>query len=98
MSCLADTRLHLRDTAGAVPCYRQALALFRELGDSYAEASIFAHLGACHYLAGDETAALQQWRRAHAVLGDLDPSSADQIHTQLTIIDEPTADAFRRCR
>jgi tetratricopeptide (TPR) repeat protein len=94
-SCLADTHLHLGDPAGAVPCYRHALDLFREFGDLYAEASTLAHLGACHHLAGDDAAAHEHWRHAHALLGGLDPSATDQIHTQLTTIDKPTADAFR---
>lgn len=95
-SCLADTRLQLGDPAGAVPCYRRALDLFREFGDPYAEASTLAHLGACHYLAGDHAAAHEQWRHAHTLLGDHDPSTTNQIHTQLAIIDKSTADAFRR--
>ncbi|MFD1547262.1 AfsR/SARP family transcriptional regulator [Nonomuraea guangzhouensis] len=97
-SCLADTRLQLGDPAGAVPCYRRALDLFREFGDPYAEASTLAHLGACHYLAGDHAAAHEQWRHAHTLLGDHDPSTTNQIHTQLAIIDKSTADAFRRRR
>ena len=97
-SCLADTHLQRGDPAGALPCYRQALEVFRELGDLYAEASILAHLGAGQYLAGDLAAADQQWRRAHALLGELDPSMVDQIHTQLTNLDAATADAFRQRR
>ncbi|MGP3918172.1 tetratricopeptide repeat protein [Nonomuraea sp. 10N515B] len=97
-SCLADTHLQLGNPAGAVPCYRQALDLFRELGDPYAEASTLAHLGACHHLAGDHAAAHEHWRHAHALLADLDPSTIDQIHTQLTTIGTSAADAFRRHR
>ncbi|WP_433515412.1 BTAD domain-containing putative transcriptional regulator [Nonomuraea sp. CA-143628] len=97
-SCLADTRLQLGDPAGAVPCYHQALELFREFGDPYAEASTLAHLGACHYLAGDHLAAHEHWRHTHTLLGDHDLSATDQIHTQLAIIDKSTADAFRRRR
>jgi Flp pilus assembly protein TadD len=93
-SCLADTHLQLGDPAGAVPRYRKALDLFREFGDQYAEASTLAHLGACHHLAGDHAAAHEYWRHAHALLGDLDPSTTDQIHTQLTTIDKSAADAF----
>ncbi|MEO3875197.1 BTAD domain-containing putative transcriptional regulator [Nonomuraea sp. B12E4] len=94
-SCLADTRLQLGDPAGAVPCYLQALDVFRELGDSYAEASTLAHLGACHHLAGDHAAAGEHWRHSHALLRDLDPFTFDQVHAQLTTIDRSTADAFR---
>ncbi|MCG5215419.1 BTAD domain-containing putative transcriptional regulator [Streptosporangium soli] len=94
-SCLADIYLQLDDPAGAVSCYRRALDLFQELGDPYAEASTLAHLGACHHLAGDQAAAHEHWRHAYSHLGDLDPSTADQIHTQLTIIDKSAADAFR---
>jgi DNA-binding SARP family transcriptional activator len=97
-SCLADTHLHMGDPTEAVPCYRQALDLFREFGDQYGEASTLAHLGACHHHAGDHAAAHQHWRHAHTLLGDLDPSTTDQIHTQLTTIDKPAAEAFRRLR
>ncbi|MGP3959468.1 BTAD domain-containing putative transcriptional regulator [Nonomuraea sp. 3N208] len=97
-SCLADTHLQLGDPAGAVSCYRQALDAFRELGDPYAEASTLAHLGACRHLAGDHAAAHEHWRHAHDLLGDLDPSTIDQIHTQLTTIDTSAAEAFRRHR
>jgi DNA-binding SARP family transcriptional activator/Tfp pilus assembly protein PilF len=98
LSCLADTHLRMGDPAGAIPRYHEALDLFRRLGDLYGEASTLAHLGACHHVAGDHAAAHEQWRRAYALLGDLDPSTADQVHTQLTVIDESAADAFLRRR
>ncbi|MEO3826329.1 BTAD domain-containing putative transcriptional regulator [Actinomadura sp. B10D3] len=98
LSCLADTHLQMGDPAGAVPWYRQAVDLFRELGDRYGEASTFAHLGACHRLAGDHASAHRHWRRAHGLLGGLAPSTIDQIHTQLTSLDESVADAFRQHR
>ncbi|GAA5065466.1 BTAD domain-containing putative transcriptional regulator [Thermocatellispora tengchongensis] len=94
-SCLADTRLRSGDPAGAVPCYRQALEVFRELHDPYAEASTLAHLGACHHLAGDHASAGEHWTHARALLRGLDPSTADQIHAQLRTIDTSAADAFR---
>ncbi|MFI7701891.1 BTAD domain-containing putative transcriptional regulator [Nonomuraea sp. NPDC049480] len=97
-SCLAETHLQLGDPAEAVPCYRQALNLFQEFSDPYAEASTLAHLGACHHLAGDHTAAHEHWRHAHALLAGLGSSAAEQIHTQLAIIDRPAADAFHRGR
>ncbi|XVQ06501.1 BTAD domain-containing putative transcriptional regulator [Spirillospora sp. CA-255316] len=98
LSCLADTHLRMGDPAGAIPRYREALDLFREFGDLYGEASTLAHLGACHHLAGSHAAAHEHWHRAHALLGDLDPSTTDQIHTQLAIIAKSAADAFRRPR
>jgi tetratricopeptide (TPR) repeat protein len=93
-SCLADTHLQLRDPARAVPCYHQTLELFRELGDPYAQASTLSHLGAGYHLAGDLTAAHEHWREAHALLDDLEPSTVDQIRTQLATIDESVADAL----
>ncbi len=69
--------------------------MFRELGDSYGEASTLAHLGACHHLAGDRPAAGEQWRHARALLRELDPSAFDQVHAQLTTVDGSAADAFR---
>ncbi len=96
-SCLAEIHLRRGDPASAVPCHCQALDLFREVGDLYAEASTLAHLGACHHVAGDAAAADDRWRQAHVLLGDLDPSTYDQIHTQLkTVVPASTADAFRR--
>jgi tetratricopeptide (TPR) repeat protein len=96
-SCLAEIHLRRGDPASAVPCHHHALDLFREVGDLYAEASTLAHLGACHHAAGDAAAADERWRQAHVLLGDLDPSTTDQIHAQLTTVaTESTADAFRR--
>jgi tetratricopeptide (TPR) repeat protein len=95
-SCLAEVLIQLGDLTGAVTCFGRAFELFRELGDMYAEASILAHVGACHRLAGDDAAAHEYWRRAHALLSELDPSTIDQIHTQLTTIDRSVSDAFLR--
>jgi tetratricopeptide (TPR) repeat protein len=96
-SCLAEIHLRRGDPADAVRCHGQALDVFREVGDLYAEASTLAHLGACHHVAGDAAAADERWRQAHVLLGDLDPSTTDQIQAQLaTVVAEHTADAFRR--
>ncbi|WP_166355762.1 AfsR/SARP family transcriptional regulator [Phytoactinopolyspora limicola] len=94
-SCLADTHLRLGEPARAIPCYRQALDMFREFGDLFGEASTLAHLGACHRLGGDDATARACWRRAHSLLGELDLSTIDQIHTQLATIDTSSANAFR---
>ncbi|MEU5876457.1 BTAD domain-containing putative transcriptional regulator [Spirillospora sp. NPDC047279] len=93
-SCLADTRLRSGDPAGARRSYLQALDRFRTFEDPYAEASTLAHLGACHYLAGDHAAAQEQWRDAHALLGGLAPAATDQTRTQLATINAPAAEAF----
>jgi len=97
-SCLAEIHVQVGEPDEAVGCYRQASELFREIGDLYAEASILAHLGASYHLAGDSTAADEHWRRAHVVLSDLDPSTIDQIHTQLLAMDRSAAEAFRQRR
>jgi DNA-binding SARP family transcriptional activator/tetratricopeptide (TPR) repeat protein len=98
-SCLAEIHLQRGVPRSAVPCYRQALDLFRAVCDLYAEASTLAHLGACDHLAGDDAAAHEHWRHAHALLDDLDLSTTDQIRTQLaTVVDESTADAFLQFR
>jgi hypothetical protein len=47
-------------------------------------------------VAGDHAAARDQWLDARSVLGDLDPSTVDQIHTQLALVDGSVADAFRQ--
>jgi tetratricopeptide (TPR) repeat protein len=96
LSCLADIRLRVGDRAGAIPRYRRSLDQFRALGDRYAEASLLAHIGACHHLNGDHTAAGDEWRHAGVLLDELDPSTVDQIHTQLTLVDGSVADAFRQ--
>jgi DNA-binding SARP family transcriptional activator len=95
-SCLAEIHVQMGEPSEAVSCYRQASDLFREIGDLYAEASILAHLGASYHLADDPAAADEHWRRAHVVLSDLDPSTIDQIHTQLLAMDRSAADAFRQ--
>jgi tetratricopeptide (TPR) repeat protein len=97
LSCLAETHVHLGDHATAVTRYRRSLHLFRALGDRYAEASILAHIGACHHVTGNHPAAREQWRDAHILLGQLDPSLIDQIYTQLVLLDRRAADAFTVC-
>ncbi|WP_407562466.1 AfsR/SARP family transcriptional regulator [Streptomyces sp. 184] len=93
-SCLADVRLRRAEPAEAVACYVRALDVFREVGDVYGEASTLAHLGVGHRLSGDPEAADGHWRRAHALLAGLDPSTVEQIHDQLRAFDAPAADAF----
>lgn len=93
-SCLAEVLTQLRDLPGAIECFRRSAELFDELGDLYAQASVLAHVGVCHLLAGDDGAAHECWGRAHALLDQLDSSTIDQIHTQLTTIDKSAADAF----
>ncbi|WBB61636.1 BTAD domain-containing putative transcriptional regulator [Streptomyces sp. WMMC500] len=95
-SCLADVRLRRGEPAEAVACYVEALDAFRDVGDVYGEAGTLAHLGVAHRLTGDPGAADAHWRRAHALLADLDPSAVRQIHGQLSAFDAPAADAFRR--
>jgi DNA-binding SARP family transcriptional activator len=90
-SCLGDTHHHLGDQPQAIACYRQALALFRELGDRYGEAGILAHLGELHRGAGDPDAARDAWREARAVLGELDQPASDRIRTRLYRFDQPAA-------
>jgi tetratricopeptide (TPR) repeat protein len=95
VSCLAEIHLQLGDPAAAVLTYGQALDMFREFGDLYGEGSTLAHLGACHYVAGQHAAADDQWRHASTVLGNLDPSTIDQVHVQLATLDDAAAEAFR---
>lgn len=95
-SCLAEVLIQLGDPAAAVTRFGRAFELFHKLGDLYAEASILAHVGICQLLDGDHAAAHESWREAHSALRDLDPSTIDQIHTQLTTIGKSGADAFLR--
>jgi DNA-binding SARP family transcriptional activator/tetratricopeptide (TPR) repeat protein len=93
--CLAEVHIRQGDPRTAISCYQHALGIFRELGDLYGEASTLANLGACDHLAGDPATARDHWRRAHALLCNLDRYTLDQTYTQLTtILDKPTADAF----
>jgi DNA-binding SARP family transcriptional activator/tetratricopeptide (TPR) repeat protein len=88
LSCLGDTHHHLGDQPEAIDRYRQALALFREVGDRFGEASALARLGELHRDAGDPDAAREAWQAARAILGELDPSAADQVRTRLHRVDE----------
>lgn len=87
-SCLAETHYRLGDWVQAAASYQRALDLFRECGDRYAEASTLAHLGVSHHAAGEPDAASAAWQAARELLDGLDESAAEQIHSQLRLLDE----------
>jgi DNA-binding SARP family transcriptional activator len=82
-SCLGETHQHLGDQPQAIACYQRALDLFRAFGDRYGEASTLAQLGEVHHSAGDPDAARDAWQEARAILGEFDPSAADQVRTRI---------------
>ena len=52
-------------------------------GDRYHEAVILDHLGDSHHGAGEVAAAREAWRRAMAILNELDHPDAGQIRVKL---------------
>lgn len=50
--------------ADAVAHYREALVLYRELDNSYEEATVLHHLGDVHAACGEFGEAREQWARA----------------------------------
>jgi tetratricopeptide (TPR) repeat protein len=87
-SCLAETHYRLGDWVQTTASYHRALDLFRECGDRYAQASTLAHLGAGHHAAGESDAARAAWQAARDLLEGLDESAAEQISSQLCLLDE----------
>jgi tetratricopeptide (TPR) repeat protein len=69
--------------AQAVPWFQRAMELYRELGDLHMEGLALTHLGEAQQAAGDTDAARETWRRAMALLTDLDPAAAEQARLAL---------------
>ncbi|HKS47088.1 MAG TPA: tetratricopeptide repeat protein [Amycolatopsis sp.] len=52
------------DFGGASVCYREALALHREIGDSHGESTVLAHCAWVDHYLGDHTAAVRNLRQS----------------------------------
>lgn len=72
----------------ALHCFGQALILVRDSGDRYNEARVLIHAGDASQGTGDGPAAQKAWRRALAILDDLDPDlgspEAAQVRERLS--------------
>lgn len=55
---------NLGDLAGASVHYREALALYREIGDSYGESTVLAHRAWVYHYLGDHAVAVRNLRQA----------------------------------
>lgn len=71
------------DHARARRCYRDAVDLFRRLGDKYNEASSLSRLGDVQMDTGDIAAARARWQEALAILSDLDHPDLEEVSTKL---------------
>jgi len=79
---------HLGRRDQAVSCYQHALDLYRELGDRYSEAETLTHLGDTHHATGNLDATRDAYRRALAILDDLDQPEAEQVRVKLKELNE----------
>ena len=77
---------HLGDYPRAITCFRQAVGRLRTLDARYPEAGTLTHLGDSLELAGRPGAARAAWRRALAILTDLDHPDAEEVRTRLASI------------
>jgi tetratricopeptide (TPR) repeat protein len=75
---------HLHEFDNAANYYREALNLFQELGDRYNQADALINLGDVARDKGDRSAANTAWRKAAAILDDIDHPRADQVRERLT--------------
>lgn len=71
------------DPGEALACYRQALGLYRQLGDRMNEAVTLRQLGETQHAGGDSAAARESWRQALDILTDLDHPDADRVRALL---------------
>jgi tetratricopeptide (TPR) repeat protein len=69
--------------ARAADCYERAVALFREQGDRYNEATVLIRLGECRDDAGHREPARDEWRRALAILDEIGHPNADDVRARL---------------
>ncbi|WP_282102473.1 tetratricopeptide repeat protein [Micromonospora sp. D75] len=74
---------HLGEYEDAVDCFRQALALFAEIGDRHAEGIVLDHLGDTWAAAGRADAARDAWRRSLALYEELGHADAEAVRRKL---------------
>jgi tetratricopeptide (TPR) repeat protein len=68
-------------------CYTAALALYGRTGDRYSEAGALDRLAATCRASGDPAGARAAWRRAQAILTELDDPDARRVADQLRDLD-----------
>jgi tetratricopeptide (TPR) repeat protein/transcriptional regulator with XRE-family HTH domain len=73
----------LHDFDKSAGYYREALMLFREFGNRYNEADALINLGDVARDSGDGSAAKAAWRKAAAILDEIDHPRADQVRERL---------------
>jgi DNA-binding SARP family transcriptional activator/Tfp pilus assembly protein PilF len=74
---------HLGDYPQAMACYQDAIELQRESGDYRGRADTLTHLGDSQLATGDPESARRTWRRALAILDDLEHPGADEVRAKL---------------
>jgi tetratricopeptide (TPR) repeat protein len=74
---------HLGRHADAIAAYQQTVTLHRDIGNRLYEADTLAHLGDAYRANGDTAAARKCWRKALAILTDLDHPDAEQVRARL---------------
>jgi DNA-binding SARP family transcriptional activator/tetratricopeptide (TPR) repeat protein len=79
------------DHRQAASCYQHALERFRELGNRYLEAETLTNLGDSYLAAGEPDAARTAWRRAAAILDQLDHPDAAQVRGKLDSLPAPAS-------
>ncbi|GIH11041.1 SARP family transcriptional regulator [Rhizocola hellebori] len=76
----------------AVRCFQHAVDLYGEIGDRHLEGLVLAHLAEAQQAAGALRQARASWRRALAILTELDPPAAEQARIALAglaLADQP---------
>ncbi|MFC4012012.1 ATP-binding protein [Nonomuraea purpurea] len=81
----------LGDYREAVACYERSADLARSFDDGYREAEALAHLGDTYQAINDRRAAGETWRRALAILTELDHSEAADLRAKLRSLDDGQA-------
>ncbi|TDC43908.1 tetratricopeptide repeat protein [Micromonospora sp. KC213] len=84
---------HLGDYTRAVTNFCQAVVRLRALGERYPEAATLTHLGDSYQLTGRPGAARTAWRRALAILTDLNHPDAEGVRARLAGVDRPRRSA-----
>jgi tetratricopeptide (TPR) repeat protein len=83
---LGRAHLELADHSQAADCYREAVLLYRELGDRYNEADALVHLGDTRCAADDPADAWGNWQQALDILTGLDHPDAERIRAKLATL------------
>lgn len=82
-SVLGYAYSHLAQHQEAIACHRRAVALFDGVSDRYGQAMSLDRLGDAYQWAGNNGAACVEWRRAVAILEQLEHPAADRVRSKL---------------